>query len=114
MARDYLDIKKSNDSSQAKIRQNLKFRTGNFVWRVKFNIPLDPKSVNNNNLFVMTADNELLTTRIKYNSDTNEIEIEPTSEYSKNKEYVLNITTRVCSAKGNNLKEPLHVQFKID
>lgn len=114
MARDYLDIKNSSNSSNAKVRQSLKFRTGKFVWRVKFNIPLDPLSVNNNNLFVKTTNDEILSTIINYNEESNEIEIEPAGEYAQDKEYVLNITTRVRSAKGNPLKEPLQVQFKID
>lgn len=55
MARDYLDILNVDESVQNKVHQRLKFRTGKFVWKVKFNIPLDPRTVNNNNLYVMTT-----------------------------------------------------------
>lgn len=114
MARDYLDIKNVDESVQNKVRQRLKFRTGNFIWRVKFNIPLDPKTVNNNNLYVMTSNDIPLPTRIRYNNETNEIEVEPSEAYSTEEEYVLHISTRVRSAGGNYLKSPVKVQFKID
>ena len=114
MARDYLDILNVDESVQNKVHQRLKFRTGKFVWKVKFNIPLDPRTVNNNNLYVMTTNNIPLPTNIRYNSETNEIEVEPTDAYSSEEEYVLNLTTRVRSAGGNYLKNPIKVQFKID
>lgn len=114
MGRDYLDIKNVDASVQDKVKQKLKFRTGKFVWRVKFNIPLDPRTVNNNNLYVMNSLQEVLPTNIRYNNETNEIEVEPTESYSSEEDYVLHISTRVRSAGGNNLKSPVQVQFKID
>lgn len=114
MGRDYLDIKNVDESVQDKVRQKLKFRTGKFVWKVKFNIPLDPRTVNNNNLYVMTTRETILPTNIRYNNETNEIEVEPTDSYSSEEEYVLHISTRVRSAGGNYLKKPVKVQFKID
>ncbi len=114
MARDYLDIKNVDEDVQDKVKQKLKFRTGKFVWKVKFNIPLDPRTVNNNNLYVMDSSQVVLPTNIRYNNETNEIEVEPTQSYSSEEEYVLHISTRVKSAGGNKLKNPVQVQFKID
>jgi len=114
MSRKYLSINNDNESLQDKVHQKLKFRTGKFVWRVKFNTPLDPRTINNNNLYVMTTKKLLLPTKISYNSSTNEIEIEPTGAYSREDEYILHVSTRVRSAGGQYLKEPVQVRFKID
>lgn len=97
-----------------KVRQDLKFKTGKFVWRIKFNVPLDPKTVNNVNLYVTSLDLSPLKTAIRYNSIENEIEVEPLESYAQNESYILNITTNVTSVSGKPLKEPLQVQFKID
>lgn len=97
-----------------KVRQDLKFKTGKFVWRIKFNVPLDPKTVNNVNLYVTSLDLSPLKTAIRYNSMENEIEVEPLESYAQNESYILNITTNVTSVSGKPLKEPLQVQFKID
>lgn len=92
----------------------MKFKTGKFLWKIKFNIPLDPKTVNNVNLFVTTLNQSPLKTAIRYNSLENEIEIEPLEPYAKKESYILNITTKVTSLGGKPLKEPLQVQFKIE
>ena len=86
----------------------------NFVWKIKFNVPLDPKTVNNVNLYVTSLNLSPLKTAIRYNSLENEIEIEPMEAYAQNESYILNITTNVKSLNGKPLKEPIQVQFKID
>ena len=35
----YLEIKNVSDGYLSKVRQDLKFKTGNFVWKIFFNIP---------------------------------------------------------------------------
>lgn len=114
MASKYLDIESVSEGMENKIRQDLKFRTGNFIWRVRFNIPLDPKTVNNVNLYVTSLNLVPLKTAIRYDSLNNEIEIEPLEPYAEHESYVLNITTDVKSQGGNNLKKPVQIQFKID
>jgi len=111
---DYLDIKITDETVEKKVKQRLKFRTGHFVWRVKFNIPLDPRSINNNNIYVTDENNNILDTLIRYNETENLIEIEPRKAYSQEKNYFLNVSTRVKSAGGRKLKESVQLQFKID
>lgn len=94
--------------------QKLKFRTGNFIWKVRFNIPLDPSSVNEINIFVLTSKNTILPTVARYNSETRELEVEPAVPYSKHEDYTLNISTRVRSAGGNYLRKPIKVEFVIE
>ncbi len=111
---DYLQFESMTEGMEKKVRENMKFKTGNFIWRIKFNIPLDPKTVNNVNLYVTTTNMSPLKTAIRYNSLENEIEIEPLEAYAKKESYILHITTKVTSLGGNPLKEPIQVQFKID
>lgn len=110
----YLEFESMTRGLENKVRQDLKFKTGKFVWRIKFNVPLDPKTVNNVNLYVTSLDLSPLKTAIRYNSMENEIEVEPLESYAQNESYILNITTNVTSVSGKPLKEPLQVQFKID
>ena len=43
---DYLSIEGMTEDLEGKVKQDLKYKTGNFLWKVKFNVPLDPKTVN--------------------------------------------------------------------
>ena len=110
---DYLSFESMTEGLEEKVRQDLKFKTGNFLWKIKFNVPLDPKTVNNQNLYVTTMALAPLKTAIRYNSLENEIEIEPLEPYAQNESYILNITTKVASLGGKPLRQPLQVQFKI-
>ena len=110
----YLEFESMSEGLENKVIQDLKFKTGNFVWRIKFNVPLDPKTVNNVNLYVTSLNMSPLRTSIRYNSLENEIEIEPLEPYAQNESYILNITTSVTSESGKPLPKPLQVQFKID
>lgn len=112
MGNDYIEIESVSAGMENKVRQSLKFRTGNFVWKIRFNIPLDPASVNNRNLYVTSDSLVPLKTAIRYNSLDNEIEIEPLEPYAKNESYILNVTTNVLSQGGNPLKKPVQIQFK--
>lgn len=110
----YLAFESMTEGLETKVRQDLKFKTGNFLWKIKFNVPLDPKTVNNVNLYVTTVNMSPLQTAIRYNSLENEIEIEPLEPYAQSESYILNITTKVTSLSGKPLRQPLQVQFKID
>ena len=60
----YLAFETMTEGLESKVRQDLKFKTGNFLWKIKFNIPLDPKTVNNVNLYVTTLSMSPLKTAI--------------------------------------------------
>ena len=94
----YLEFESMTEGLESKVRQDLKFKTGNFVWKIN----------------VTSMNLSPLKTAIRYNSLENEIEIEPLEPYAKNESYILNITTNVTSLGGKPLKKPLQVQFKID
>lgn len=109
----YLEIESTSENVASMVKQDLKFKTGKFIWRVKFNTALDPSTVNNVNLYVTTLSQSALKTSITYDSLNNMIEIEPLEPYTQNESYLLNITTKVKSKGGKNLKQPIQVQFKL-
>lgn len=109
----FINIESTSAGIKNKVKQSLQFKTGNFVWRVKFNIPLNPKTVNNINLYVTSANQVPLNTSIKYDTLKNTIEIEPLEPYAKNETYILNVTQKVQSVGGQNLKQAIQVHFKI-
>lgn len=113
MGSNFLEIEAASDGVASKVRQDFKFKTGKFVWKVKFNTPLDPRTVNNVNLYVTTLNQSPLKTSIRYDNLNNVIEIEPLEAYAQNESYLLNITTNVKSKGGQNLKQPIQVQFKL-
>jgi hypothetical protein len=107
----YVDIESSNGFDQ-EIKQSLKFKTGNFVWRVRFNTALDPRTVNNETMYV-TSEGGMLKTNITYDSSNNEVQVEPLEPYAKDEEYTLHITTKVASRGRKYLKKSIEVKFKL-
>lgn len=94
------------------VRQSLRFKTGKFIWRIRFNIPLDPRTVNSNNMYV-TSSSGMLKVNIGYDSSKNEVQIEPLEAYAKDEPYTLHITKKVASRGQKRLKEEIEVQFKL-
>ena len=113
MVSNYIKIESVSGGVSNRVKQNLKFRTGNFVWRIKFTAPLKPSTVNNKNLNVTTLNNKPLLTNIKYDSVNNYIEIEPLEPYNRNESYLLNISNNVESKRGKKLANDITIQFKL-
>ena len=109
----YLNIKSVTGGDTKLVKQDLKFRTGKFVWRVIFNIPLNPASVNNKTLMVYNSTNALVDTKISYNSELRAIEIEPTDAYNAGETYLLHITREVESKGGQKLKNEIDLEFIV-
>ena len=106
----FVDIKSVTGGDEKLVKQDLKFRTGKFVWKVIFNIELNPATVNNQNLQVYNSQNQPVDT---YNSSTNTIEIEPKEAYSSNKVYTLHVGNRVESKGGQRLKNEITIEFAV-
>jgi hypothetical protein len=110
---DKIDIEAVSSEVQDKVKQTLAFRTGKFVWRIKFNVPLNPATINNKNLYVTNLNLVPLKTYIRYDTVNKYIEVEPLEPYAENESYILNITKNVKSQGGKNLKSPVQVQFRL-
>lgn len=109
----YLEIKSVSNGYDKKVKQDLKFKTGNFIWKIIFNIPLNPATVNNQNLSVLTTSGKVLDTKISYDSETPCIIIEPQEAYVQGETYTLHITRQVESKGGQRLKDEIDIQFAI-
>jgi len=109
----YITIESVTGSGRNVIKQDLKQRTNQFIWKIKFSVPLNPVTVNNKNVYITTLNNTPLMTNIHYDSVNNYIEIEPLEPYNQNESYLLHITTRVESKKGRKLQNEVTIQFKI-
>ncbi len=108
-----LDHQTIQKISGNKVKQDLRFKTGNFVWRVRFNIPLDPHTVNKDTMYVTNSQNQKLRSYIRYDTKNEIIEVEPLEPYSTNEYYFLTITKNVKSRGGQSLKEPVQIKFKL-
>lgn len=113
MASHYIDIEATSGGIENLVKQDMKFKTGNFVWRIKFTAPLNPATVNNMNLYVTTTNESPLKTAIRYDAINNYIEIEPLEPYAQNESYILNISKNVESKGGQKLKSDIRLRFKL-
>lgn len=113
MSRNYIEIEDVPKGYESRVKQNLNFKTGKFIWRCRFTTALDPSTINSNNLFVESETGDKLATKFSYNDATMEIEVEPLEAYAQNTDYYLNITTKVKSRGGQHLKEPVQVKFRL-
>ncbi len=113
MARTMIEIEDIPPNLSNKVKQDLKFKTGNFVWRVRFSTPLDPKTVNKETMYVVNSQNQRINTLIKYDTENELIEVEPLEPYATNEYYTLIITTNVKSRGGQTLEEPVKIKFKL-
>jgi hypothetical protein len=113
MASNFITIESVSGGVKSRVKQSLKFKTGNFVWRIKFTAPLNPATVNNRNLYVTTLNQAPLPTNIRYDTVENCIEIEPLAPYEKDESYLLHVTTKVKSKKGQSIPNEITIQFKV-
>jgi hypothetical protein len=113
MASSFITIESVTGDVKSRVKQDLKFKTGKFVWRIKFTAPLNPATVNNRNLYVTSMNKTPLPTNIRYDTVDNYIEIEPLASYEKNESYLLHVSTAVKSKHGQSLPKEITIQFKV-
>ena len=113
MAKNYIEIEDVPKGYESRVRQNLSFKTGKFVWRCRFTTALDPTTITSENLYVENESGVKMATKFNYNDETMEIELEPLEPYAQETDYYLHITTKVKSKGGQALKEPIQVKFRL-
>ncbi len=109
----YLNIEQVPSGLEYRVKQDLKFKTGRFTWKVAFNNALDPSSVNNSSVYVTNTAQRPVVCNIFYDSTKKSIEIEPLEPYAENESYILHITPKVRSRGGKNLRNEVTLQFKL-
>lgn len=107
----YLEIESTSGLDQT-VKQSLKFKTGNFVWKIKFNTALDPATVNNNTMTVTSSLGQLKVS-LDYDALRNEVEISPLEPYAKDETYTLHISKMVTTKGGKPLKDDVEVRFRL-
>ena len=113
MSRQFIEIEDIPKEYENRVKQNLSFKTGKFVWRCRFTTALDPSTINSDNLYVVSETGQRIETTFTYNDANMEIEVEPLDAYAKDTDYFLHITTKVKSRGGQNLKEPVEIKFRL-
>jgi hypothetical protein len=96
-----------------KIKTEIVGSTDVIHWYIRFNIPLDELSVNDQTMQVTDTDGYIMRTDISYQPAQNRICISPLDSYEENRYYLLNISKKVCSARGQPLKTKIHILFKL-
>lgn len=113
MSTNFINIKSVTGESKTIVKQDLKFKTDKFIWRVKFNIPLNPTTVNNTNLVLFDGKSNTVKTFISYDTENNCIEVENLEGYVQNENYLLHITKNVESRGGQKLKSNIDITFTV-
>lgn len=112
MSKGYIEIE-STKGIKGPIKTKMEIDADKIYWNIKFNIALNPATVNEDNMDVTDVEGFILTSYITYNAANNAIVISPREPYKPNATYILNISTDVCSKGNNNLKEEVQIVFRL-
>lgn len=96
-----------------KIQTNITGSTDSIYWYIRFNIPLDESSVSEKTMRVTDTDGYIMRTDISYDTEKNIIVISPLDTYEQEVFYILNISKKVKSRRGNKLKNQMYILFKL-
>lgn len=108
-----IKVKSSRPSLNDRILYKIEPNKDTVYWYIKFNILLDEKTITEKSTFVTDLAGYKMHTFIEYSEEYNVISISPIDTYAKNTYYILHITTKVKSKKGNKLKRDIHIVFKL-
>jgi hypothetical protein len=64
-------------------------------------------------MYLTSEFGKAIKTNIRYDIANNTIEVSPAEPYAEGVAYYLNITTKVQSKGGQNLKKPVKLRFKL-
>lgn len=96
-----------------KVKVDLSGDLDTVYWYIRFNIPLDEDTVNEKSMEVTDTDGYIMRTDIFYQTNANRIVISPLDTYEEQRYYLLKISRKVRSAKGQNLKTVISILFKL-
>jgi len=96
-----------------KVKVDLSGDLDTVYWYIRFNIPLDEDSVNEKSMEVTDTEGYIMRTDISYQTQANRIVISPLDSYEEQRYYLLKISRKVRSAKGQNLKTVISILFKL-
>lgn len=84
--------------------------TPNYSWKIKFNKPIDPNTVNSSKVYIKDEQGNVYTNiNLTVNSDV--ITLNNTGAFEKNRLYYLYIEQGIKSLDGKNLQQPIKMPF---
>lgn len=113
MSDENIRISTSIPSLKEKIHTKLDGSLDTIYWYIRFNIPLDERTVSIKTMNVTDTDGYIMRTEITYSNEQNTIIISPIDSYEQNRYYLLNISKKVKSLSGQRLKSKIHILFKL-
>lgn len=100
-------------SLKDKITTDIKGNIEAIYWYIRFNIPLDAETVSHKTMGVTDTGGYIMRTDIAYDEEKNRIVISPLDTYEQNRYYLLRISTKVKSERGQRLKTQINILFKL-
>ena len=113
MSNDRFKVASTLPSIKDKLKINILDDTDQIYWYIKFNLHLDKTSVTNKTMQVIDTDGYIMRTYITYDTYRHVIVVSPIDSYIENKYYILSISKKVKSEKGQHLKKEIHIMFKL-
>ena len=83
------------------------------MWKIGFNMPIDPSSLTADSVYVLDGKSKHVTT-LQLIDNGYTIQVSPAKNYEKGKSYRLVITSLVQSRSGKALKTPIEFPFYIE
>lgn len=110
---EYIKLAASIPGLKEKINVDIDKPSEKVYWYIKFNTPLDEQSVSKTTMGVTDKEGYILDTEITYSQKKQMIVINPLEAYVQNEYYFLNISKKVRSEKLQELKNDIHILFKL-
>jgi len=82
-------------------------------WYIRFSAPLDPATVTAKNMDVTDTEGYIMRTVIRYDENRNMIALSPLDSYMEGIYYILHISKKVKSDRGQPLGKEVYVLFKL-
>ncbi|MCL2853507.1 MAG: hypothetical protein FWE20_10860 [Defluviitaleaceae bacterium] len=106
-------IATSNPDLKNKIKIDIGDEDGPIYWYMRFNIALDASSVSDKTMTVTDTDGYIMRTEITYDPEKFMIVISPLDSYEQGVFYILSVSKKVRSARGQYLKSKINIVFKL-
>lgn len=113
IANDGIKLMTDNPALKNKIKLDIEPGADKIYWYIKFNIALDPATVNRKTMKVMEPNGYILETETSYRTDGNMIVLSPIDSFAQDEYYILKITKKVSSAKGRSMRNEVNILFKL-
>jgi len=110
---DTIRLAASDPGLAGKMKVDIDDPTQTVSWYIRFNLALDTESVSRKTMRVAETNGYILDTEISYSAQDKAIRLEPREMYEQNAFYILYISGKVKSEKGNPLRKKIHILFKL-